>query len=74
MASSCARSPRDLRRRSSAFPSEIITVKCFRTAGKGKAEIDEELKQRPVALQIVPRDAAYLFKPRGIYKGGAKAW
>ena len=50
----------------------FVTVNDTSVAGLGKAEIDGMLKERPLTLQIAPREAAYLFRPRGIYaRGGA---
>ena len=37
------------------------------SAGFGKADVDDRLRERPLTLQVVPRDAAYLFRPRGVF-------
>ena len=42
------------------------------TALMGKAEIGSMLRGRPLMLQLVPRDAAYLFRPKGVYSWGKK--
>lgn len=42
------------------------------TAGLGRAEIGAFLLQRPLMVQVVPRDAAYLFRPKGVYVWGTR--
>jgi len=49
----------------------LVTANGLPIAGDSKAEVGELLKERPITLQIVPRDAAYLYRPRGIYRAGA---
>ena len=38
------------------------------TAGLGRDEVRTFLLQRPLMLQVVPRDAAYLLRPKGVYR------
>ena len=49
----------------------LVTANGLPIAGDTKAELSHLLKERPIKLQIVPRDAAYLYRPRGIYHAGA---
>ena len=46
----------------------IVTVNSASATGLSKADIAQQLKRRPLSLQVVPRDVAYLFRPRGPYK------
>ena len=46
----------------------LVTVNNNSVAGLGKAEIDGLLKERPLVLQVVPRDASYLYRPKGVYR------
>ena len=49
----------------------LVEVNETSAAGVNKAEIDSMLKARPLTLKVVPRDASYLFRPKGVYRGGA---
>ena len=49
----------------------IVAVNSSSASGLSKASLGPKLKERPLRLQIVPRDVAYLFRPRGPYHRGA---
>ena len=46
----------------------LISVNNASTAGLTKAEVGDLLKERPLLVQTVPREVAYLFRPRGPYR------
>ena len=46
----------------------LVTANGMPTAGMMKDEVGLILKERPIRLQIVPRDAAYLYRPRGVFR------
>ena len=46
----------------------LVAVNNNSVAGLVKAEIDSLLKERPLNLQMVPRDASYLYRPKGVYR------
>lgn len=45
--------------------SLLVTVNGSQAPGMNKADVGPMLKERPLTIQTVPRDVAYLFRPKG---------
>jgi hypothetical protein len=50
----------------------IVAANGESATGMGKGEVGTQLRERPLALQVVPREAAYLFRPKGIFRSGSR--
>ena len=54
--------------------SLLVAVNGLSAACLCKADVGPKLKERPLCVQVVPREAACLFRPRGPYRTQSRGW